>query len=71
MATRFREMAFLNKGLKITLTDEREEGKTQSFCYEGGIIDYVKFLTKGKETLNDPIYFSVENGDGSVEISMQ
>lgn len=70
LATRFREMAFLNKGLKINLKDERED-KEQSFCYEGGIIDYVQFLTKGKETLNNPIYFTAENADGTVEISMQ
>ena len=70
LATRFREMAFLNKGLKINLYDERTD-KKQSFCYEGGIVDYVEFLTKGKETLNKPIYFTAENADGTVEIAMQ
>lgn len=63
-------MAFLNKGLSIHLKDERD-GKEQTFCYEGGIVDYVQFLTKGKETLNTPIYFTAENADGTVEISMQ
>ena len=70
LATRFREMAFLNKGLKINLLDERTD-KKQSFCYKGGIVDYVEFLTKGKETLNNPIYFTAENPDGTVEIAMQ
>lgn len=70
LATRFREMAFLNKGLKLHLLDERD-GKEQTFCYEGGIVDYVEFLTKGKESLNKPIYFTAENADGTVEIAMQ
>lgn len=70
LATRFREMAFLNRGLKINLHDERSD-KKQTFCYKGGIVDYVEFLTKGKESLNDPIYFTAENQDGTVEIAMQ
>ena len=79
---RFREMAFLNKGLKIELTDERsdpmekkspvaENPRTETFRYEGGIIDFVQYLTNGKETLNDPIYFADENENGTVEIAMQ
>lgn len=76
LASRFREMAFLNKGLYIELTDEREtddEGnfKFESFQYSGGIVDFVKFLNNGKETLNKPIYFEAENSDGTVEIAMQ
>ena len=109
LATRFREMAFLNKGLKITLHDERseaarkgsvntidaeggaavataakktavqeggeggepEEVRTDSFCYKGGIVDFVAWLTEGKETLNRPIYFEAENQDGTVEVCMQ
>lgn len=76
LATRFREMAFLNKGLKIILHDERvvdESGnpRTDTFQYAGGIIDYVKYLNDGKETLNKPIYFEAENSDGTVEIAMQ
>ena len=79
---RLREMAFLNKGLKIELTDERadtslqngpaaEKPRTEIFQYQGGIVDFVKFLTDGKETLNAPIYFSGENEDGTVEVAMQ
>ena len=77
LANRFREMAFLNKGLKITLTDERvvdEEGnqKSETFQYSGGIIDFVKFLNAGKEILNPrPVYFEAESEAGTVEIAMQ
>lgn len=106
LANRFREIAFLNKGLKITITDERShaakkqtavidetsveggvisdadkaaatEGddesnfKTEAFQYKGGIIDFVKYLNEGKETLNKPIYFEASNDDGSVEVCMQ
>ena len=82
LAARFREMAFLNKGLKITMHDEREnpsevisgkaaEPRTEVFQFIGGIIDFVKYLNKGKETLNEPIYFSAENADGTVEVAMQ
>lgn len=76
LANRFREMAFLNKGLKITLHDERTpdaEGKprTDVFQFAGGIVDFVKFLNEGKETLNKPIYFEAENNDGTVEVAMQ
>ena len=82
LANRFREMAFLNKGLKIELTDERSdphalisepaaEPRTVSFKYDGGIVDFVKYLNEGKETLNKPIYFEAENEDGTVEVSMQ
>ena len=82
LASRFREMAFLNKGLKITLHDERadnnsvngeaaDEVRTEVFEAQGGIIDFVKFLNKGREALNEPIYFEAENSDGTVEVSMQ
>ncbi len=82
LASRFREMAFLNKGLKITLHDERadanaiagdaaSEVRTEVFEAQGGIIDFVKFLNKGREALNEPIYFEAENADGTVEVSMQ
>ena len=78
LAARFREMAFLNKGLKITLHDERaEEGadaqetRTELFEAQGGIIDFVHYLNKGREALNDPIYFEAENEDGTVEVAMQ
>ena len=77
LANRFREMAFLNKNLKIVLTDLREtdaEGnpKSETFKYAGGIVDFVKYLNQGKETLNNkPIYFEAEGPEGTVEVSMQ
>ena len=76
LAERFREMAFLNKGLHIQLTDEREREedgsfKTESFQYAGGIVDFVTWLNRGKETLNTPIYFSAESAEGMVEVAMQ
>ena len=76
LANRFREMAFLNKGLHIQLTDERQlddEGKprTEAFQYAGGIVDFVAYLNQGKETLNTPIYFEAESDDGTVEVAMQ
>ena len=77
LANRFREMAFLNKNLKIVFTDEREtdaDGKFKSevFKYSGGIIDFVKYLNQGKEVLNNkPVYFEAEGPEGTVEVAMQ
>ena len=62
---RLQEMAFLNRGLKIVLTDERERApRMEEFCYQGGIIDFVKFLNEGEdvpEGLKEPIYLRGEN----------
>ena len=62
---RLQEMAFLNRGLKIVLTDERERTpRVEEFCYQGGIIDFVKFLNEGDdvpEGLKEPIYLRGEN----------
>ncbi|MEG0620947.1 MAG: DNA topoisomerase (ATP-hydrolyzing) subunit B [Raoultibacter sp.] len=76
LAGRFREMAFLNKGLVIVMRDERvvdSEGvvKNETFHYEGGIQDFVKFLNTGKEIIHKPIYFEAESKDGTVEVAMQ
>src|SRR6266480_1243373 len=59
LSQRLRELAFLNKGLKITLTDEREEPvKAHEFLYSGGIAEFIKHLNRGKTVLHDkPIYF--------------
>ena len=72
LENRLREMAFLTKGLRITLTDEREENpKKADFCYEGGLVSFVEFLNKNKEKLNPkPIYIE-KNGDTPVEIAIQ
>ena len=76
LAQRFREMAFLNKGLHIELTDERDldgsgKPKSETFQFAGGIVDFVNYNNEGKETLNKPIYFEAESDDGTVEIAMQ
>lgn len=69
---RLREMAFLTKGLKISLTDLREEKKECSFCYEGGIKEYVEYLNKNKDPLYDNIiYCEGTKDDVYVEVAMQ
>ncbi len=69
---RFREMAFLTKGLKISIEDKREETpKKAEFCFEGGLISFVEFLNRNKEKLHKtPIYIE-KNGDIPVEIAIQ
>ena len=69
---RFREMAFLTKGLKITIEDKREETpKKAEFCFEGGLVSFVEFLNKNKEKLHkDPIYIE-KDGEVPVEIAIQ
>lgn len=69
---RFREMAFLTKGLKITIEDKREETpKKAEFCFEGGLVSFVEFLNKNKEKLHkNPIYIE-KNGEIPVEIAIQ
>ncbi|MEH3054370.1 MAG: DNA topoisomerase subunit B, partial [Patulibacter minatonensis] len=72
LETRLRETSFLTKGLKITLRDERGEGKEAVFHAEGGIADFVAHLNSAKETMGKKIvYFEGESDEGSVEIAMQ
>ncbi|MDR3749415.1 MAG: DNA topoisomerase (ATP-hydrolyzing) subunit B [Acidobacteriota bacterium] len=78
LAQRLREMAFLNKGLLITLTDERAtdaktgEPKTTEFKYNGGIAEFIKHLNRGKSVLHDkPIYMEVEREGVAREIALQ
>ena len=73
LAQRFREIAFLNKGLKITLWDKREEGTEQQvFHYEGGLKSFVEYLNKNKEPVNkEIIYYEAEQNDVQVEIALQ
>ena len=70
---RFREMAFLTKGLRITIEDLREETpKKADFCFEGGLKSFVEYLNKNKEKLHpQPIYIEKVNGEIPVEISIQ
>ena len=73
LRTRFREMAFLNKGIRITITDEREdEVKTQTYHYEGGIISFVEHLNRNKEPLFEkPIYIEGVKETSTVEVALQ
>lgn len=73
LSQRLRELAFLNKGIRITLTDEREDKiKTEVYHYEGGLKSFVKYLNRNKQTLHsEPIYLEGEKGDSIVEIALQ
>jgi len=71
LAQRLRELAFLNKGLKITLTDERSD-KNAEFRFTGGITEFVKHLNRGKTTLHDsPIYMEGKRDTVEIEIAVQ
>lgn len=71
LLTRIRELAFLNKGIKLTLKDERT-GAFDSFKYDGGIIEYVRFLNDKKEALHEePIYVEGARDNIQVEIALQ
>ncbi len=78
LQNRLRQLAFLNKGIEITLTDERAtdaktgEAKTQSFKYSGGIAEFIKLLNKGKAVLHEkPIYMEAERDGVAMEIALQ
>ncbi len=72
LSTRLRELAFLNKGLRITLIDERVPDKKDVFCYNGGIIEYVSMLNKNKQALHeDIIYVEGKEDNISIEVAMQ
>ncbi|MGA8437624.1 MAG: DNA topoisomerase (ATP-hydrolyzing) subunit B [Candidatus Sulfotelmatobacter sp.] len=78
LAQRLRELAFLNKGLLITLTDERStdaktgEAKHTDFKYNGGIAEFIKHLNRGKQVLHDkPIYMEAERSGVAMEIGLQ
>ena len=73
LATRFREMAFLNKGIRIELKDERgQETVDKVFHYEGGIISFVEYLNRHKEVLfKPPVYIEGVKDGTTVEVSMQ
>ncbi len=69
---RLRETAFLTRGLKITITDERGEGAKAEFQYEGGIEDFVRYLNANKESIGRKVvYFEGESAEGAVEVAMQ
>lgn len=68
---RLRELAFLNKGLTITVEDKRTDSEPKSYFYEGGISSYVEFINKNKEVLHEPFYAEGEEEGISVEVSIQ
>ena len=72
LAQRLRELAFLNKGLEITLKDERKgKEKEQIFCYKGGIVSFVEHLNEAKSPLHPPIVVEVEKPDLILEVALQ
>ncbi len=73
LSERLREKAFLNKGIRITIKDEREEPeRSHEFFYKGGIAEFVKHLNKNKTTLHDkPIYFEKNSDALSIEVAIQ
>lgn len=72
LKNRLREMAFLNKGLKIILKDERfEEKQEDTFHYEGGIASFVEYLNRAREVMHEPIYIEDEKEGITVEIAIQ
>ena len=70
LSNRLRELAFLNKGLKISIKNESTD-QLSSFCYEGGIISFVEYLNRNKTALHPPIYFERSKEDTFVEVAMQ
>ena len=69
---RLRETAFLTRGLKISISDERGEGHSAEFQYEGGIEDFVAYLNENKDTVHRKVvFFSAEGEEGAVEVAMQ
>ena len=72
LKVRTRELAFLNKGLRLTLTDERGEGKKDTFMYEGGISEYVRYLNKSKTPIQEEIiHLEGEENGVYLEVAMQ
>jgi DNA gyrase subunit B len=76
LANRLRELAFLNRGLRITLTDERQEGgeprRTEAYHYKGGINEFVEFLRGGRRPLHPkPVYIAAEREEAEMELALQ
>lgn len=72
LSKRLRELAFLNKGIAIAITDERGEGKHHEFCYPGGLTSFVTFLDENKIPLHtEPIYFHQTKEEAEIEIALQ
>ena len=70
LETRFREIAFLNAGIKISLFDEAKDKKID-FLYSGGLVEFIKWVNESKEVLHKPIYFKREQDNSIIEIAVQ
>lgn len=70
LSSRLRELAFLNKGIRIIIKDERSD-KEHTFQYEGGIVEFVKHIDKNKNALHEPIYFSKVKDKVNIEVALQ
>ena len=70
LETRFREIAFLNAGIKLILIDEAKNKKIE-FHYVGGLVEFIKWINESKEVLHKPVYFKREQGSNIVEIAVQ
>ena len=72
LKTRLQELAFLNKGLRITLSDKRGEGRSESFYYEGGLVQFIEYLNEAKEAIT-PSVISIDNtrDDVVVDVALQ
>ena len=72
LSKRLRELAFLNKGITITIADERADGKSHEFCYPGGLVSFITYLDENKTPLHpQPIYFNQVKDGVEIEIAMQ
>ncbi len=67
---RLRELAFLNRGIKIIIEDERSDEKN-NFCYEGGLVSFVEYLNRSHNAMHDPILISGEKNDTQVDVAIQ
>jgi len=69
---RIRELAFLNKGLEITLTDEREDGTEEAHCYEGGLAEFVTYVRGARHPLHEKVvYFEASREEADIELALQ
>lgn len=71
LSQRLRELAFLNKGIKITLEDKRDDKDAVTFHYEGGISQYVEYINRNKEVLHEPFFAEGEDQGITVDVSLQ
>ena len=72
LSKRMRELAFLNKGIVISITDKRPGGKSHEFCYPGGLVSFISYLDENKTPLHpEPIYFQQEADSFEIEVAMQ